>query len=126
MLADDEGLLERLQQLLDDLREQSARRRSVAHVGARDARLQLIEQVDRRIGAGVCLQQRDLEVLVELLADLGADECARDRRAGALQAALQLGEPAGALAGALAFVARAPFVGGSSRRERRLFTRGWR
>jgi hypothetical protein len=68
---------------------------------ARDARLQLVEEMDRRIGAGVGLQQRDLEILVELLADLGTDECARDRRAGALQASFQLGEPAGALSGRL-------------------------
>ena len=78
-------------------REQAPRLRGVAHVGARDARLQLVEQIERRIGASVGLQEGDLEILVELVADFRADEGAGDRAAGALQAALQLGHPAAAL-----------------------------
>ena len=49
-------------------------RRRIAHMRARHAPLQVVEQMIGRVGAGVGLQQRDLEVLVQLVADLGADE----------------------------------------------------
>jgi hypothetical protein len=96
-LASEEN--ERLQQLLDALGEQAPRLGRIAHVGSRHPRLQLVEEIDRRIGAGVGLQERDLEVFVELVADLGADERAGDGAAGALQAALQLSHPARAIGG---------------------------
>ena len=85
------------EQLLDAARQQAPRRGRVANMGARHAPLQVVEKIDGGLGAGIGLEQRDLEVFVELVADLGADEGAGDRPAGALQAALQLGHPAGAV-----------------------------
>ena len=54
----DERLLERLQQLVDDVA--SSRRAAAASrdLRALDARLQLVEQIDRGVGAGIGLQQR--------------------------------------------------------------------
>ena len=120
--ADDERPLERLEQLLDAARQQPARRGRVANMRARDAPLQLVEQIDGGLGTGVGLQQRDLEVFVELVADLGADESAGDRPAGALQAALQLGHPAGAVGvarrlGGREAVPRAPAPARAQRRS---------
>ncbi len=107
------------EQLLDAARQQAARGGRVAHVGAGDAALQVVEKIDGRVGAGVRLEQRNLEVFVERVADLGADEGAGDRAARALQAGLQLGHPAGA-------------IGAATRRlagddvSRGLRRRGWR
>ena len=41
------------------------RRGRIAHVRARDAPLQVVEKIDGRVGTGVGLEQRDLEVFVE-------------------------------------------------------------
>ena len=91
--ADHEVALERQQQLGEDPGQQLAHRLRVTELQAGDAPAQLVEQPDGRLGAGVGLQQRRLEVLVELVGQLGADERLGERRAGAPEPAAQASEP---------------------------------
>ena len=97
VLADGERPFERREQVLDASREQAPRRGGVAHVGTRHARLQVVEQIARRRGAGVGLQQGGLEVFVQLVADGRADEGFGDGRSRSLQAAPELGKPSGTI-----------------------------
>ena len=81
--------------------------------GRASRRLQLVEEIDRRI------ERRRRPAAARprgprrsSVADLGTDEGAGDRAAGALQAALELGHPAGPIGGGLLHVRR----GGACRR----------
>ena len=73
-LADDQGLLERLQQVGKRLRKQLLDGRGLGGLGFLDAALEVGEQMLRCLDAGIGHQQRIFELFVQRFVDLGARE----------------------------------------------------